>query len=127
MGYARLHESDISDTELQVGKFLLPKPGQKATYETNTELYWHLGEDDVSLSVLRELHIDDRFRNRGGCLGCSGMKVRVVIIIGCGRDRCTIFHQSGVVCRDTERAGALNLICRCVRLQARVGCMRCSP
>ena len=48
MGYARLHESDISDTELQVGKFLLPKPGQKATYETNTELYWHLGEDDVS-------------------------------------------------------------------------------
>jgi len=46
------------------------------------------------------------------------MKVRVVIIIGCGRDRCTIFHQSGVVCRDTERAGALNLICRCAQLRA---------
>lgn len=32
----------------QVGKFLLPKPGQKAIYETNEEMYWHIGEDDVS-------------------------------------------------------------------------------
>lgn len=50
IGFARLHESDISDTELQVGKFMLPKPGQKVLYETNEELYWHIGEDDVSVN-----------------------------------------------------------------------------
>jgi hypothetical protein len=43
-----LTESDISDTELQVGKFMLPKPGEKVVYESNEELYWHIGEDDVS-------------------------------------------------------------------------------
>ena len=43
-----MHESDISDTELQVGKFMLPKPGEKALYTTNQELYWHIGENDVS-------------------------------------------------------------------------------
>jgi hypothetical protein len=48
IGYARLHESDISDTELQVGKFMLPPPGEKAVYESNEEMYWHIGEQDVS-------------------------------------------------------------------------------
>ena len=48
IGYARVHESDISDTELQVGKFLLPSPGEKAVYADDKERYWHIGEDDVS-------------------------------------------------------------------------------
>jgi len=48
IAFARLTESDISDTELQVGKFMLPKPGEKVVYESNEELYWHIGEDDVS-------------------------------------------------------------------------------
>ena len=26
---------------------MLAKPGEKAVYETNQELYWHIGEDDV--------------------------------------------------------------------------------
>ncbi|WVQ84587.1 hypothetical protein IAT38_006741 [Cryptococcus sp. DSM 104549] len=47
IGFARVHESDISDTELQVGKFLLPKPGETVRYESNEELYWHIGEKDV--------------------------------------------------------------------------------
>jgi hypothetical protein len=53
VAFARLHESDISDTELQVGKFLLPKSGQKVKYESNEELYWHVGEEDVSDISLR--------------------------------------------------------------------------
>lgn len=48
VGYARVHESDITDTELQVGKFLLPEKGQKAEYADDKERYWHIGEDDVS-------------------------------------------------------------------------------
>ncbi|ORX35356.1 Frag1/DRAM/Sfk1 family-domain-containing protein [Kockovaella imperatae] len=47
IGYARVHESDITDTELQVGKFMLPRPGEKVIYESNQEMYWHIGEDDV--------------------------------------------------------------------------------
>ncbi|WWD19737.1 hypothetical protein CI109_104201 [Kwoniella shandongensis] len=47
IGYARIHESDISDTELQIGKFLLPKPGGPVRYESNQEMYWHIGENDV--------------------------------------------------------------------------------
>lgn len=54
VAYARVHESDITDTELQVGKFLLPLPGQevKAEYEDDTQRYWHIGEDDVSRNDL---------------------------------------------------------------------------
>ncbi|KAK8853309.1 hypothetical protein IAR55_004013 [Kwoniella newhampshirensis] len=47
IGYARVHESDISDTELQVGKFLLPKAGAPVRYESNKEIYWHIGEHDI--------------------------------------------------------------------------------
>ena len=47
VGYARLDEGSITDTELQVGKFLLPLPGQVVEYKDNTELYWHIGEYDV--------------------------------------------------------------------------------
>ncbi|ODN89207.1 calcofluor white hypersensitive protein [Cryptococcus wingfieldii CBS 7118] len=47
VAYARVHESDISDTELQVGKFMLGKPGQKVIYEDNQQLYWHVGEGDI--------------------------------------------------------------------------------
>ena len=48
IAFARVTESDISDTELQVGKFMLPKPGETVQYDSNEELYWHIGEDDVS-------------------------------------------------------------------------------
>ena len=48
IGFARVHESTISDTELQVGKFMLARPGEKVLYETNEEMYWHIGENDVS-------------------------------------------------------------------------------
>ncbi|WWC91829.1 uncharacterized protein L201_006776 [Kwoniella dendrophila CBS 6074] len=47
IGYARVHESDISDTELQVGKFMLPKPGHPVHYLSNQEMYWHIGENDI--------------------------------------------------------------------------------
>ena len=30
-----------------MGKFMLPKPGQKVLYTTNEELYWHIGEDAI--------------------------------------------------------------------------------
>lgn len=67
IAFARVHESDITDTELQVGhiiiitpidanfllmeqvgKFMLAKPGERVVYESNQELYWHIGESDVS-------------------------------------------------------------------------------
>ena len=32
----------------QVGKFLLPRPGEKVVYKSNEEMYWHIGELDVS-------------------------------------------------------------------------------
>lgn len=47
IAYARLEHSDVTDTELQVGKFILPLPGTKAEYNSKDELYWHIGEDDV--------------------------------------------------------------------------------
>jgi hypothetical protein len=51
VAYARVHESDITDTELQVGKFLVPEGS--AVYADDKERYWHIGEDDVSTGVLR--------------------------------------------------------------------------
>ncbi|OWZ55107.1 calcofluor white hypersensitive protein [Cryptococcus neoformans 125.91] len=47
IAFARVHESDITDTELQVGKFMLAKPGERVVYESNQELYWHIGESDI--------------------------------------------------------------------------------
>ena len=61
IAFARLHESDITDTELQVGKFVLPLPGEKVVYESNEEIYWHIGENDVSrgLSLVDGLVVVD--------------------------------------------------------------------
>ncbi|OCF42243.1 calcofluor white hypersensitive protein [Kwoniella heveanensis CBS 569] len=71
IGYARIHESDISDTELQasywfcagfdVGKFMLPKPGYPVHYETNEEMYWHIGESDIP----EPWHMPAMFRDKG--------------------------------------------------------------
>lgn len=47
VAYSRIEHSDVTDTELQVAKFILPLPGQKALYNEPGELYWHIGEDDV--------------------------------------------------------------------------------
>ncbi|ORY35803.1 Frag1/DRAM/Sfk1 family-domain-containing protein [Naematelia encephala] len=47
IGFARIFESDITDTELQVGKFMLPLPGESVVYQSNQEMYWHIGEKDV--------------------------------------------------------------------------------
>ncbi|WVF72912.1 hypothetical protein IAT40_007730 [Kwoniella sp. CBS 6097] len=61
IGYARVHESDISDTELQVGKFMLPKPGYPVHYESNQEMYWHIGESDIP----EPWHMPAMFRDKG--------------------------------------------------------------
>lgn len=42
----------------QVGKFMLAKPGERVIYENNQELYWHIGENDVSEDDVRPLHAD---------------------------------------------------------------------
>ncbi|RXK35959.1 hypothetical protein M231_06782 [Tremella mesenterica] len=51
IAYARLEEGTISDTELQVGKFLLPLPNkhhkQQELYANDEEMYWHIGEADI--------------------------------------------------------------------------------
>lgn len=33
---------------IQVGKFLLPRPGYPVDYKSEKEMYWHIGEKDVS-------------------------------------------------------------------------------
>lgn len=68
IGFARLHESDITDTELQVGKFLLAKPNQDVVYETNEEMYWHIGEADVCNHQRVELMA--RYPSLGECRVC---------------------------------------------------------
>lgn len=73
---------------------MLPKPGQKVHYETNQELYWHIGEDDVSLSHSRDA--DTRYPSHGGCLGCSGIKVPGGIIIEYGLGHYITCHLSEV-------------------------------
>lgn len=47
VAYARLHHGDVTDTELQVGKFVLPLPGKVAEYRDDGERYWHIGENDI--------------------------------------------------------------------------------
>lgn len=47
IAFARLEHGTVTDTELQVAKFILPLPGQKAKYAPEGQLYWHIGEDDV--------------------------------------------------------------------------------
>ncbi|WVO15056.1 hypothetical protein L204_102700 [Cryptococcus depauperatus] len=61
IAFARIHESDISDTELQVGKFMLPKPGTEVVYENNKEMYWHIGQDDIP----EPWRMPDMFRGQG--------------------------------------------------------------
>lgn len=39
----------------QVSKFMLAKPGEEVIYENNQELYWHIGENDVSEGNVRSL------------------------------------------------------------------------
>lgn len=78
VAYARVHESDITDTELQVGKFLLPRQAEVAEYANDEERYWHIGEDDVS-GVL------DFFRSFSLSLSLSSL---VLLIIRCNTRRC---------------------------------------
>lgn len=47
VAYGRIHHGDVTDTELQVGRFILPLPGQNATYKDHDEMYWHIGEQDI--------------------------------------------------------------------------------
>ncbi|TXT15669.1 hypothetical protein VHUM_00172 [Vanrija humicola] len=47
IAFARLEHSDVTDTELQVGKFLLPLPGQTVKYEDESQLEWHIAETDI--------------------------------------------------------------------------------
>lgn len=48
IGYARVSHGDITDTELQVGKFIVPHPDYNPlSYTTNEELYHHVYEDDL--------------------------------------------------------------------------------
>jgi hypothetical protein len=47
VAYSRLEHSDVTDTELQVQKFVLPLEGQKAVYNSHEEIYWHIGEEDI--------------------------------------------------------------------------------
>ncbi|WWC72123.1 uncharacterized protein I206_106083 [Kwoniella pini CBS 10737] len=61
IAFGRIHESDISDTELQVGKFMLPKPGHPVHYDNNKEMYWHIGESDVP----EPWHMPAMFRGNG--------------------------------------------------------------
>jgi hypothetical protein len=37
-----------------VGKFLLPRPGYPVDYKSEKEMYWHIGEKDVSWSLMIE-------------------------------------------------------------------------
>jgi hypothetical protein len=47
IGFARLEHGTVTDTELQVAKFILPLPGQKVKYAKEGQLYWHVGEPDI--------------------------------------------------------------------------------
>lgn len=47
VAYSRLEHSDVTDTELQVGKFILPMPGQTVRYESDADLYWHIAEENI--------------------------------------------------------------------------------
>ena len=38
---------DLLKADEQVGRFLLPNAGEKAEYNSDGELYWHIGEEDV--------------------------------------------------------------------------------
>jgi hypothetical protein len=51
VGYARLEHSDVTDTELQVAKFVLPIEGDKAVYHGHDQIYWHIAEDDIPQCV----------------------------------------------------------------------------
>ncbi|GMK59272.1 hypothetical protein CspeluHIS016_0702870 [Cutaneotrichosporon spelunceum] len=47
IAFARLEHGTVTDTELQVAKFVLPLPGQKVKYAPQGQLYWHIAEADV--------------------------------------------------------------------------------
>ena len=47
IAYGRIEHSDVTDTELQVGKFILPLPEEKVVYNDHAEKYWHVAEVDI--------------------------------------------------------------------------------
>jgi hypothetical protein len=65
----------VSDANWQVGKFLLPRPGFPVDYKSEKEMYWHIGEKDVSTSFRIMGRADDRYRNHGECHPNSGIQV----------------------------------------------------
>jgi hypothetical protein len=50
VAYARVTSATISDTELQVARWVLPGPAETVSYQTNEELYRHWWEEDVDES-----------------------------------------------------------------------------
>ncbi len=61
VAYARVTYSTITDTELQVARWVLPEPGRPVDYRTNEELYHHWWEDKVS----EDWRFTQKFRGNG--------------------------------------------------------------
>lgn len=61
VAFSRLEHSDVTDTELQVGRYILPLPDKPVDYESHQQLYWHIGENEVP-EVWR---MPSMFRNEG--------------------------------------------------------------
>jgi hypothetical protein len=47
VAYARITHGEITDTELQVARWVLPAPDETVSYQSNEELYRHWWEEDV--------------------------------------------------------------------------------
>lgn len=62
IGFARVSHGDITDTELQVGKFIVPhRDYDVGWYSTNEELYFHTPEDGLPASW----HFPSEYRGDG--------------------------------------------------------------
>lgn len=61
IAFARLEHGTVTDTELQVAKFILPLPGYKAKYAPEGQLYWHIGETDIP----EPWRLPQQFRGKG--------------------------------------------------------------
>ncbi|BEJ12602.1 hypothetical protein CspHIS471_0210620 [Cutaneotrichosporon sp. HIS471] len=61
IAFARLEHGTVTDTELQVAKFILPLPGQKVKYAPEGQLYWHIAEDDIP----EPWRMPKQFRDKG--------------------------------------------------------------
>lgn len=46
----------------KVGKFLLPRPGYPVDYRSDKEMYWHIGENDVSQAGPDEYECQAEYR-----------------------------------------------------------------